>query len=138
MSLRHVSSRSAWCLRHGCECSVDDDTAGVHIAGTPCTAHSPIGLLEKEQSMPFAHFIIWLGMRLMIQEPIIVQENVLAFPRNFLAQYLPMYAWEFVALNKLELGWPIKRDRQWAVCRPKHHVASCQTTQFYMFSCLVV
>ena len=108
-------ARSAWCVAHRKHCAVDGEIANIHCAGTPCTAHSTIGLQEREQARSWAHFVIWIGMRLLLQEPILIQENVPGFPRHLLVQYLPMYHWEFVVLNPLQLGWPIKRDRQWAV-----------------------
>ena len=106
--------RSAYCLNHDKTCTIAEPS-DVHLAGTPCTAHSQIGLQEEEMAYSFSFFIIWLGMRKRLQEPVIVQENVPSFPRTFFTLHLPEWEWSFTTLNPLELGWPISRDRQWAV-----------------------
>lgn len=110
--------RSAWCLKHGKEYNIQDDVADIHVAGTPCTAHSPIGLQEEEQSRAFAFFIIWLGQRKKMGEPVIIQENVTTFPISYFTTYLPEYEFVFTCLNPMELGWPVHRNRQWILSFP--------------------
>ena len=110
----HWWYRCGWCLVHQRTCTIDEP-ADLHIAGTPCTAHSQIGLQEEEQSKAFGYFILWLGMRKKIAEPVIIQENVKSFPRSHFTTYLPEYEWVFTTLNPMEVGWPVQRERQWIV-----------------------
>ena len=91
----------------------------VHVAGTPCVAFSPVGANEGEQSVSYGHFLIWAGVRLTIQEPVLVQENVAAFPREQLVRLLPMYEFTMAILNPIQFGWPVRRDRQYIVSDPQ-------------------
>ncbi|CAK9105631.1 unnamed protein product [Durusdinium trenchii] len=102
----------AWCVKHGKTCSVQDKIADVHVAGTTCCAFSAIGDGQGESAMSHAHFLVWCGQRAVLQEPIIIQENVVAFPREALMLMLPMYEWVFGVLDPVQLGWPIRRERQ--------------------------
>ena len=44
-------------MLHGRDCDLKDQpAASLHVAGTPCTAYSPIGLMDKETALSFAHF----------------------------------------------------------------------------------
>lgn len=109
------NSRSSWCLVHKQECSVVDRIGFVHVAGTPCTAYSPAGLCDKETALSFCHFLAWAGLRGLCQEPVIVQECTDAFPRELFSQLLPTYDWTFEVISPQQLGWPVRRPRQWAV-----------------------
>lgn len=111
MSVGH-DVRDAWCVKHGKTCSVQDKIADVHVAGTTCCAFSAIGDGQGESAMSHAHFLVWCGQRAVLQEPIIIQENVVAFPREALMLMLPMYEWVFGVLDPVQLGWPIRRERQ--------------------------
>ena len=107
--------RHAPCLVHGRSCSIRDSVASIHVAGTPCVAFSSIGALQKEESISFIHFLIWLALRKLMAEPVVVQECVVGFPREYFLRYLPEYEWTFAVVTPTELGWPIHRDRQWVV-----------------------
>ena len=89
----------------------------VHGAGTPCVAFSSMGLCDGESSKSWVHFLIWASMRLILQEPIIFQENVANFPRHVLLTLLPMYEFVFDIITPDRHGWPIRRHRQWIVYR---------------------
>ena len=86
-----------------------------HLAGTSCTDYSAIGLNEREHGWTFVHLLIWIGHRKRLQEPVCVQENVVGFPRDVLTMLLPEYEFVFGVLCPDVLGWPVRRDRQWAV-----------------------
>lgn len=104
--------RESWCVKHGKTCSIANRVADVHIAGTTCCGFSAIGDGQGESAMSHAHFAVWCGQRATLQEPIVVQENVTAFPRECLTMMLPMYEWVFAVLDPSEFGWPIRRERQ--------------------------
>ena len=107
--------RSAYCLVHQKMCSIDDELAHVHKAGTSCQAHSSMGNLDREQAIQFAHFLIWLAIRKRLQEMILVQENVVGFPRDTFIRFLPEYEFEAAIVAPDSYGWPIARERQWIV-----------------------
>ena len=108
--------RKAFCLVHGHECDITESgVANIHCAGTPCTAYSPIGLMDKETAISFAYFLTWIGLRLASQEPIVIQECTDTFPRSEFVDLLPMYDWCFHVICPSGFGWPVRRHRQWAV-----------------------
>ena len=100
---------------HGKKCSLGRITALLQKAGTPCIAWSDMGLGEGLDAESTGHFLIWAGIRLRLQEPVIILENVLNFPRWLLIEVLPMYFMDFVTLTPAMLGWPISRERQYCV-----------------------
>lgn len=109
------SLRKAYCVVHDRECSICDNIAHTHIAGTPCTAYSTAGLMDAETAESYAHFLCWAGLRRKTQEPVIVQECTDGFPRSEFDKLLPMYAWSFAILDPITFGWPVRRRRQWCV-----------------------
>lgn len=76
--------------------------------------------------MSHTHFPVWCGQRAILQEPIVIQENVVAFPRECLTMMLPMYEWVFAVLDPSQYGWPIRRERQFmmhlALTASKSHI----------------
>ena len=106
---------SSFCVVHQKHCRIDNQVAMMHIAGTPCTAHSAMGLRDQEKALAFAHFLCWCGQRRLIQEPIVVQECVDTFPRSVFHELLDMYDWCFDVLSPVQYAWPVTRTRQWAV-----------------------
>ena len=68
----------AGCLRHGRMCKIVE--AHVHIAGTCCQDHSDFGSQRGLQGKGAAALLAWIGLRLLLQEPEIIQENVKSFP----------------------------------------------------------
>ena len=109
------ANMKAHCIIHRKQCQPEVG-ALCHLAGTPCTADSQMGLQEGKQSLPFCYFLTCCAMRLALQEPIVVQECVDAFDRSNFTELLTMYDWTFVCLSPIQFGWPISRTRQWAVC----------------------
>ena len=68
----------AHCLRHGQMCRIVE--AHVHIAGTCCQDHSDFGSQRGLQGKGAAALLAWIGLRRLLQEPEIIQENVKTFP----------------------------------------------------------
>ena len=122
-------ARKAFCILHGRECSVTDHVAAIHIAGTPCTAYSPIGLMDKETAISFAHFLTWVGLRITCQEVVVVQECTDTFPRSVFHELLPMYDWCFMVICPTMFGWPVRRPRQWCVYL-QHASDFCLSSRF--------
>ena len=116
--------RNCHCLRHHCQCSIDRRVALCHVAGTSCTDYSAIGNGDKEHGATFVPFLAWVSHRKILREPVIVQENVVPFPRELLIALLPEYEFAFGVVTPQEFGWPIRRDRQWCV-------SEAQCTTFY-------
>ena len=107
--------RHAFCQCHNAQCQIVPNVANIHIAGTPCTAASTMGLRDNELALSFGHFLTWIAQRRLCQEPILVQENVGEFDRNHLITLLPMYDWTFAIVSPCQVGWPVRRARQWCV-----------------------
>ena len=103
--------RHAHCLIHDQDCSILPRVGMIHFAGTPCTAVSSMGLRDFDSAMSFAHFLTWIGLRRTCQEPVIVQVD-----RDLLQTMLPMYDWSYAIISPCQLGWPVRRIRQWCVC----------------------
>lgn len=74
-----------------------------------------MGIQEGLDAESTGHFLIWCGLRLELQEPVVVLENVLKFPRWLLAEMLHMYFIDYIVLSPSQLGWPISRERQFCV-----------------------
>ena len=116
--------RSGFCLKHGRPCRFNETIGMIHVAGTPCTAVSTMGLRDFDSAMSRAHFHTWVALRLECQEPVIIQENVEEFDRTLLVSELPMYDWSFDVVSPAQLGWPVVLARQWCVLLDFHHVAA--------------
>ena len=110
-----VLLRYAPCLTHGKVCSILPNVGQIHMAGTPCTAASTMGLRDFDAAMAHGHFLCWVSLRRQCQEPIIVQENVQDFDRRHLTSLLPMYDFTFSIISPCQLGFPVRRARQWCV-----------------------
>lgn len=74
-----------------------------------------MGIGEGLDSASTGHFLIWAGIRIQIQEPIVILENVVRFPRWLLSELLNMYYMGYVILSPSKFGWPISRERQFCV-----------------------
>ena len=105
----------AYCVRHGKDCSIHNARAQCHWAGTPCTAHSPMGDQETTNSLAYGHFLVWVAIRKDQQEEVIVQECTDGFGRDPFTELLFEWDWNFVVLSPDQLGFPVKRPRQWVV-----------------------
>ena len=108
--------RSAYCHIHKKICTIENQCAFLHCAGTLCTAWSPAGLQDGETALSHAHFLAWAGLRRKLEEPLIIQECTDKFPREVFDQVLPQYNWQCIVLDPQQFGWPVRRPRQWCVC----------------------
>ena len=108
------ASLKAHCVIQGKQCQLEAGSS-MHVAGTPCTADSSMGLQEGKQSLPFCYFLTWVALRCVMNEPVIIQECVDAFDRTNFTELLGQYDWSFVVLSPKQFAWPISRNRQWAV-----------------------
>ena len=96
-------------------CDLAESVAMLHVAGTPCTAYSTAGKMDGEDAMSFAHTLAWCGLRARLQEPLIVQECTSGFSREIFTKLLPMYDFTADMLCPTQVGWPVRRSRQWVV-----------------------
>ncbi|CAK9057698.1 unnamed protein product [Durusdinium trenchii] len=106
---------SAWCLQHNRYCRIYEQLASLHLAGTPCIAFSSIGSLDREGSISYIHFLIWVALRKRRQESVVAQECVSTFPREPFLLLMPEYEFTFHTMNPVDYGWPINRERQFIV-----------------------
>ena len=63
-------NRYAYCYAHRRQCTLK--CADVHIAGTPCIAHSSIGKQKKNGDATVLVFLCWVNIRLLMQEATII------------------------------------------------------------------
>ena len=109
----------AWCFRHNrvCHCRETDR----HVAGTPCTAFSAQGARKKEADVTIIYFLAWVGLRLLLQDCIVLFENVpglLPLIVEFLSQtYFVDPAEDMSPMTPSAFGWAITRPREYYVLR---------------------
>lgn len=119
----NAMTRFAPCLRHGRMCGMQ--VAKRHVAGTSCTAFSAIGARQAAADGTIVYFLAWVGMRLLLQEPEVVQENVKAFDTSLIARFLGhLYFIDSVILDPTEFGWASARERKWTKCRHRAKILS--------------
>ena len=110
--------RAAPCLVCNRTCAVPE--ARLHIAGTPCTDWSSMGAKAGAQGATMLHFMCWLGMRRLIQEACIVQENVVRFAVSFITDNIgDLYFVDVTTENASDYGVPCTRERKFTVLRHK-------------------
>lgn len=93
------------------------------MAGSPCTDHSLIGQGAALDGLTCIFFLIWVALRLVLQEAVIIHENVINFPIQHLKEFLPMYHIDASNENSCWYGWPVRRMRMYAICRHKLKVS---------------
>lgn len=109
---------TSYCRRHDKMCRMQP--ARRHVAGTPCTDHSSMGKREGQDGKTAICYLAWVGLRLALQEPIIVQENVTSFKIAYLSEFFAeMYYMDYSAESACDFGWFNKRARQFVVMRHK-------------------
>ena len=101
--------------------------ADTHIAGTSCVDYSPRGTQGGDRGPTFVAFLAWIGMRLELQEAIIVHENVQQFDPAALVAYLGcLYYVDSAVLNPEREGWPVARVRRYTILRHKFKTTACR------------
>lgn len=143
LSSGNAMRKEAPCLTHGKQCAVR--SARRHIAGTSCKPYSRKGSQMSQGDPETLFTLAWLGMRLTLQEPIIVSENVKttgpgsatlatiarhdgmkglpvqdAGLGNLVIRFLDAHYWmETTILDPALLGFPFSREREFIVMRRK-------------------
>lgn len=65
-------------------------------------------------------FLAWVALRISLQEPEILHENVTRFPLELMQRFLGhLYFIDFAILEPWEMGWPISRKRKYTSLRHK-------------------
>lgn len=101
------------------------DIGDIHLAGTPCTDFSKMGALAGVDGPTLCATMCWVGMRRLLQEPVVVHENVASFPISFLLELLgDIYIIQSVIVCPSHLGWCIVRERRITVLLHKHRVTA--------------
>lgn len=112
----NAMTRFAPCLRHKRLCGMQ--CARRHVAGTSCTAFSAIGARQAASDGTVIYFLAWVGLRLLMQEAEIVQENVKAFDESLIGRFLShLYFIDCVVLDPTQFGWASARERKWTKLR---------------------
>jgi site-specific DNA-cytosine methylase len=108
--------QTSMCLRHGRVCTVR--SARLHVAGTPCTDWSELGLRQGTGGGSAAAFMCWVGMRRCLQEACIIQENVCSFPTELLERFLgDLYHIDVSTEDGQDYGTPARRERRYSILR---------------------
>ncbi|OLP73512.1 hypothetical protein AK812_SmicGene47227, partial [Symbiodinium microadriaticum] len=112
---------SAPCLAHGRTCCLK--TCNRHIAGTSCRPFSKRGAGLGCHDHEIIYFMAWLGLRLVLQEADVTQENVVGFPVDIIEQAVSsIYHIEVCELDAVQFGCACARRRQFIRLRHKHKV----------------
>ena len=105
-----------------------------HRAGTTCTAYSKQSLQLGEQDKTVIPFCAWVGMRLLLQEPDITQENVKQFNPVLLGKFLSKYYFiDSEVLCPSSYGWSSRRERRWTRLRHRFKIL-CELSPLSRFS----
>lgn len=87
--------KACQCAMHVGKCCVLG-TAIIHVAGTPCVDWSPIGPQGGESGDAWLSFVVWVLLRRIIMEPIVIHENSSRFPLQVLLGRLAPFYWPLV------------------------------------------
>lgn len=110
--------RTAYCMQCRRECEVP--MASIHIAGTPCTDWSSMGTQSGAGGLTMVFLFAWIGLRRLVQEPVIIQENVTKFCVSYLEKFIgDLYFIDVSVEQSGDFGVPCMRERQFIVCRHK-------------------
>eukprot|EP00959_Pyramimonas_sp_CCMP1952_P468391 9493182-Pyramimonas_sp.AAC.1 len=102
------------CKVHNKRCEMKPSK--VHIAGLPCVDWTPNGLGKKENGPTAVLMAAWVALRLILQEPFIINENAKTFDRNILDSiFSAYYVVESMVVDAAERGLPQSRERRWTV-----------------------
>jgi site-specific DNA-cytosine methylase len=105
---------SASCALHGMKCKLV--RASMHIAGTPCVEWSSMGPRTNGNGDTCMIFLVWILMRRVLQETLIIQENSKNFAVDVLVKLLgDMYIIDTTTICPSSLGWPGRRERRWTI-----------------------
>lgn len=112
-----------YCMKHKKTCILQ--SADLHIAGTVCTDWSAFGTRGNTDGKTILHQLAFMALRLLLEEPIVVQENVVQFAPGLLKDFLfSMYFLDVADEDSWNFGVPSHRNRRWIVMRHR-----CKTLQ---------
>ena len=128
-------TREGWCLTHGRTCTLK--AARRHCAGTSCKPYSKKGSQLGQVDPEIVFTLAWIALRLELQEPVVLSENVKTTGQrglvsaldssdssgsgsvcdaglgNLLLRFLaPFYHMECVVLDPTFYGFPMSRERE--------------------------
>ena len=73
-----------------------------------------MGAQQQEDGSTAVFLICWIALRLLVQEPLIIHENVEQFKPELLQEHMGhVYAVQSVVVDAYDLGWPISRVRRY-------------------------
>ena len=110
-----------------CNAQCQMTTSTIHCAGTPCVDFSSMPGASHMGALGPASvtLFVWIGLRLLLQEPVIIHENVPSFPVSLLERFLGhLYIVMSVVISLTKLGWPQRRDRRISVLLHKSKVTA--------------
>lgn len=88
--------------------------AYAHVAGTSCVAFAPNGAQKGVRDASIVPFLAWVGLRIALQEPIVLHENSKRFPTELLLQRLlgHLYVIDPTDVEALCYGGTVRRERK--------------------------
>ena len=87
--------------------------AKCHCAGTSCTAFASIGKQLGVRDATVLPFLVWVGHRIALQEPLVLHENSKLFPIAILQRFLGhLYYIESDDVEAHGYGCPVRRERK--------------------------
>ena len=122
-SLLPIVKRGLAVKLDGCKCIMHNHTCNVpasqvHIAGFPCIGHSAMGARLQWEDESMLYILAWAGVRLAMQEPIIVLENVNGVSYLIGAIFSELYVVDDSAfLCPSQFGFAITRPREFYILR---------------------
>ena len=109
-------ARTGWCHRHHKQCKYPKPT--VEVAGSPCPAHSRIGLRRGGLADDFICLLSWAAFHIKHQTPLLVHENVVGFALDLMKAIFGK--WYFIVRLRVSTdhagyGGQARRDRVYDV-----------------------
>ena len=105
-----------------CRCHPDDTFCSykwswIHIAGPPCVDWSSNGLCQGLSGPTTVHLLSWLALVRLVRPYIIICENVVKWPHNYVHSWLaPVgYSMRTCILNSTMFAFPVERNRRYTV-----------------------
>eukprot|EP00973_Karenia_brevis_P038790 5353059-Karenia_brevis.AAC.1 len=79
-----------------------------------------MGARSGDEHLSIVAFMSWLALRLALQEPVIVHENVEGFDLKLLEDGLGKeYNIQSCILDSVDFGWPVRRVRRYTILTHK-------------------
>eukprot|EP00435_Cladocopium_sp_Y103_P030918 s722_g7.t1 len=107
----------AYCHKHKKICFATfgcfQTMAFVHTAGTSCIAYAPNGNMKGVRDVSILPFLAWIGLRIKLQEPILLHENSKRFPVSIMQRLLGhIYHIDDTDVDALVYGGVVRRERK--------------------------